>query len=109
MKQPLAYRTPYLPKVEEARVMPKQFGIDMQKHIDAQVDAREIANVVKAKWTLLHDGILLPVTNLYDRDGNEIYNPMRAYSVVVYTGLADKPWTTISNIDPGELWRRHVK
>lgn len=108
MSQPVAFRMPYLAMIEEARVMPKRFGVDMTAHIAAQIDAQEVKNVAKAEWTVLHNGKLLPVTNLYDSDGNDIFNPMHARTVVAYdASRPDKRWITITKIDPGDIWRLH--
>lgn len=71
-------------------------------------EAQERRNVARARWTILHDGNLLPVTNLYDSEGEEINDPLRACAVVCFDpDNPDGNWWTIGNIDPGEvLWSR---
>lgn len=81
--------------------------IDFKAASSAAVEAQERVNVKNARWTIMHDGMLLPVTNLYDSEGNEISNPMRAYSVVAYdASRSSENWTTISGVDPGEVWSK---
>lgn len=91
-----------LPSRDENRIMSPDYGIDLKS------EAVERFNVRRAKWTILHDGNLLPVTNLFDSDGNEIQNPLRAVAVVAYDEYVAKDhWLTIGNVDPGEIWNRH--
>lgn len=72
-------------------------------------EARERANLAAAKWSILFGGILLTVTNLYDSDGNEIANPMRAVTCVAFDAdrTAGQQWLVIEGLDPGEIWSRH--
>lgn len=72
-------------------------------------EAQERRNVARAKWTILYGGNLLPVTNLYDSEGEEINDPMCARACVAFDpSLTEGHWVTIGNIDPGEvLWSRH--
>ncbi len=43
-----------------------------------KLSAAERVNLASAKYSVHHNGKFLPVTNLFDSDGNEISNPMRA-------------------------------
>lgn len=74
-------------------------------------ESQERRNVARAKWTILYDGNLLPVTNLYDSDAEEIDDPMHACACVAYdpdSTDTEGHWLTIGSLDPGEvLWSRH--
>ena len=80
------------------------YGIDLTAAFSDAEEARERENVKNAKWTILHNGKLLPVCNLYDSDGNEIANHFHAFVCVAYdASLSDGNWLTISRLDPGDL------
>lgn len=69
--------------------------------------ARERANVENARWTILHDGDILPVTNLYDGEGRATSNPNEAFSIVAFDKrLTEGKWLAISKIEPGDIWTR---
>lgn len=65
--------------------------------------AQERLNVANHKWTILRNGKLLPVVNLFGIDGQPVANPMHAFRVVVYE---DEQWL-VYPCQPGELWSRH--
>src|SRR4051812_17805336 len=90
-----------LPSRDENRIPPKSYGIDFKS------EAVERFNVRHAKWTILYGGNLLPVTNLFDSEGNEIQNPMRAVSIVAYDEHVPKERWLVMLVSPGELWCRH--
>lgn len=70
-------------------------------------EADEAVSIESARWTILHDGLILPVTTMFDGDGNLTNNPMHAYSIVCYNEhLTDGRWMTISNVDSGDIWSR---
>lgn len=78
-----------------------------KKEGDDADEARERRNVEYAKWSVLEDGNLLPVTNIYDSDGNEIANPMHAATCVAYDAARQNQKWVVMRLEPGELWRRH--
>lgn len=82
-------------------------GIDMSKLAEYS-EAQERENVRLARWTVMHEGKLLPVTTLFGSDGNETANPFRALMVVAYDrDLPNGKWLTIDGIKPGEVLERH--
>lgn len=71
-------------------------------------ETQERRNVAAARWSIMHDGKLLPVTNVYDSDGNEITNHFHASACVAFdASLPDGKWLTIGNLDPTDLNRRN--
>lgn len=70
-------------------------------------EAQERASILAARWTILQDGLILPVTNLFDSDGNRTGNPHEAFSVVAYNEhLTGDKWMMISEIEPGDVWSK---
>lgn len=88
----------------DPEMLPDGYGIDLKS------EAVERRNIARAKYTILRNGLLLPVTNLFDSDGEEIQNPMHAARVVVYNASRpDGDLWEVYEIDPGELWSRHER
>lgn len=70
-----------------------------------ELTPEERTNIAAAKYTILHEGHLLPVTNMFDNHGDDVDSPMRAFRCVAY--WADAPgdegkWYAIQ-CKPGEI------
>jgi hypothetical protein len=66
--------------------------------------------VAKSKYTIIHEGKLLPVTNLFGMDGRDVTNPMHAFQCVVYDKDSTDPkgkWTWMT-CEPGEIAPRRL-
>lgn len=84
-------------------IAPEPVGIDCEMALDRHARLASAA----ARYSIMHDGKLLPVTNMYDSDGNETSNNFRAYVCVAFDSqLDDGSWVTISNLDPGDVLER---
>ena len=73
--------------------------------INKVADETVARNVANAKWTIMHEGKLLPVTDLFGMDGRDVTNPMHAFQCVVYNKDGTDPkgkwiWMTCT---PGEI------
>lgn len=61
-------------------------------------EAIERTNVGRAKYLIRHEGKDLPVTNLFDSDGNEVNDPRVATRCVAYDkSLPGAKWVAISD------------
>lgn len=70
-------------------------------------EAQERENVRLARWSILHNGKVLPVTNLYDSDAESTMDAMLACAAVAYDRDAtDGKWIALGNLDPGDIWIR---
>lgn len=70
--------------------------------------AKEQRNIANAKWLIDHDGKVLPVTNLYDSDGESTDSPVLTRSLVAYDAdnqIGGK-WLAIGNVEPGDVWSK---
>lgn len=75
---------------------------------DITEDAAGALAVAGYKFTILHEGKVLPVTNMFGMDGREVSNPMHAFRCVVFD--KDGPegkWVAIT-CTPGELALRRI-
>jgi hypothetical protein len=67
--------------------------------------ALERINVARAKYSVEYDGKLLPVTNLLDSEGVEVFSPIDASRCVCYDESAPdgEKWRVIWGLDPGDI------
>lgn len=71
--------------------------------------AQEIRNVARAKFIFDYEGKVLPVTNLFDREGDATDCLELATSCVAYDADSKHPqgkWLCFGNLSPGEVWRK---
>lgn len=71
--------------------------------------ARERSNIANAKWVFDYDGKVLPVTNLFDSEGEATNDHVLACSCVAYDAESKHPngkWLCFGNLEPGEVWRK---
>ena len=78
---------------------------------DAQEREAEDRNVANHKFTIMHEGKLLPVTNMFGMDGRDVIDPMHAFQCVVYDKDSTDPkgqwvWMTCT---PGEIAPRRTR
>ncbi len=76
---------------------------------DSAEEAQERYNVERAKWVIDHCGKVLPVTNLFDTDSNESFDPILAVACVAYDADSKHPegkWLCLGNLEPGDIWRK---
>jgi hypothetical protein len=82
-------------------------GIDCSGALGGYTEVQERENVRLAKWSILHDGKLLPVTNLYDSEGEATDDWILADRAVAFDAdRADGNWITISGLEPYDIWKR---
>lgn len=82
-------------------------GIDCAEAISGYTEAQERENVRLAKWSILHNGKVLPVTNLYDSDGAATDDRILADRAVAFDkDRPSGPWVTISGLEPYDIWNR---
>lgn len=82
-------------------------GFDCSAAIGGYTEAQERENVRLAKWSILHDGKLLPVTNLYDSEGEATEDWILADRAVAFDkDRADGNWVTIYSLEPYDIWKR---
>lgn len=70
---------------------------------------QELRNIARAKFIFDYDGKVLPVTNLFDREGDATDCPELATSCVAYDADSKHPqgkWLCFGNLEPGEVWRK---
>lgn len=67
--------------------------------------AVERHSVASAKYSIEWDGRVLPVTNLFDSEGVEVFSPIDACRCVCYdeSNPGDAQWRVIWNLNPGDI------
>lgn len=58
-------------------------------------------NIRNARWTLIYEGELVPVTNMFDYIGQYTLNPLRAFSCALYCPSTGE-WMAMQ-VHPGEI------
>lgn len=73
---------------------------------DPVEDAADARDAASAKFTVLHEGSLIPVTKMYDALHNETDNPLHAFVCVACMG--PEQWIAIP-VTPGEIAPRRSR
>lgn len=80
----------------ESRMPPDDFGID----IGDEVSRRDVAN---AKWSIMFNGFLLPVTDLIDSRGENTENPFHAVRAVAFSKHETRGNWFVIAVEPGDV------